>query len=53
VLKPLDTTDWGKLIFLHTEDMQLQGRKRKDLILEDKAKSVAQLALQFGEQGAK
>jgi hypothetical protein len=53
VLKALDTTDWGKLLFLHTENMQLQGRKPKDLILEGKANSVAQLALQFGEQGAK
>jgi hypothetical protein len=53
VLKSLDTTDWGKLLFLHTENMQLQGRKPKDLILEGKGESVAQLALQFGEQGAK
>jgi hypothetical protein len=36
VLKSLDTTDWGKLLFLHTENMQLQGRKPKDLILEGK-----------------
>jgi hypothetical protein len=53
VLKALDTTNWGKLLFLHTENMQLQGRKPKDLILEGKANSVAQLALQLGEQGAK
>jgi hypothetical protein len=53
VLKSLDTTDWGKLLFLHTENMQLQGRKPKDLILEGKGELVAQLALQFGEQGAK
>jgi hypothetical protein len=53
VLKSLDTTDWGKLLFLHTENMQLQGRKPKDLILEGKGESLAQLALQFGEQGAK
>lgn len=53
VLKALDTTDWGKLLFLHTENMQLQGRKPKDLLLEGKADLVAQLALQFGEQGAK
>ena len=53
VLKALDTTDWGKLLFLHTENMQLRGRKPKDLILEGKTDLVAQLALQFGEQGAK
>jgi hypothetical protein len=53
VLKSLDTTDWGKLLFLHTENMQLEGRRPKDLILEGKADLVAQLALQFGEQGAK
>src|SRR5271165_2608459 len=53
VLKALDTTDWGKLLFLHTENMQLHGRKPKDLILEGRGELVAQLALQFGEQGAK
>ncbi len=53
VLKNLETTDWGKLLFLHTENMQLEGRKPKDLILEGKSDLVAQLAAQFGEQGAK
>jgi hypothetical protein len=53
VLKALDTTDWGKLLFLHTANMQLHGRKPKDLILEGKGELVAQLALQFGEQRAK
>jgi hypothetical protein len=53
VLKNLETTDWGKLLFLHTENMQLEGRTPKDLILEGKSDLVAQLAAQFGEQGAK
>jgi hypothetical protein len=52
VLKNLDTTDWGKLLFLHTTSMQLQDRKPKDLILEGKGDLVAQLAAEFGEQGA-
>jgi hypothetical protein len=53
VLKNLETTDWGKLLFLHTENMQLEGRKPKDLILEGKTDLIARLAAEFGEQGAK
>ena len=53
VLKNLDTTDWGKMLFLHSENMQLAGRKPMDLILEGDADSVAEVAALFGEQGAK
>jgi len=53
VLKNLDTTDWGKMLFLHSENMQLSGRKPMDLILEGDADSVAEVAALFGEQGAK
>ena len=53
VLKNLETTDWGKMLFLHSENMQLAGRKPMDLILEGDADSVAEVAALFGEQGAK
>lgn len=53
VIKKLETTDWGKLLFLHTKNMQLEGRKPKDLILEGKSDLVAQLAARFCEEGAK
>src|SRR5260221_4484504 len=53
VLKNLETTDWGKLLFLHTENMQLEGRKPKDLILEGKSDLVAQLTAQFVQQEVK
>jgi hypothetical protein len=53
VLKNLDTTDWGKMLFLHSENMQLAGRKPMDVILKGDADSVAEVAALFGEQGAK
>jgi hypothetical protein len=53
VLKNLDTTDWGKMLFFHSENMQLEGRRPMDLILEGDADSVAEVAALFGEQGAK
>jgi hypothetical protein len=53
VLKSLRTTDWGKMLFLHLDNMQLGGRKPKDLILEGNAEKVAELAAVFGEQGAR
>lgn len=53
VLKNLDTTDWGKMLFFHSENMQLGGRRPMDLILEGDADSVAEVAALFGEQGAK
>lgn len=53
VLKKLDTTDWGKMLFFHSENMQLEGRRPMDLILEGDADSVAEVAALFGEQGAK
>jgi hypothetical protein len=46
-----DTTDWGKMLFLHSENMQLAGRKPMDLILEGDADSVAEVAA--FEQGVK
>jgi hypothetical protein len=53
VLKNLDTTDWGKMLFLHSANMQLEGRRPMDLILEGDADSVSEVAALFGEQGAK
>ena len=53
VLKNLDTTDWGKMLFFHSENMQLKGHRPMDLILEGDADSVAEVAALFGEQGAK
>jgi HSP20 family protein len=56
VLNNLDTTDWGKVLFLHSENMQLEGRKPMDLILEGRETGidrVAEVAALFGEQGAK
>jgi hypothetical protein len=53
VLKNLDTTDWGKLLFLHSANMQLEGRRPMDLILEGDSDSVSDVAALFGEQGAK
>jgi TIR domain len=53
VLKNLDTTDWGKMLFFHSENAQLEGRRPMDLILEGDADSVAEVAALFGEQGAK
>jgi DNA-binding protein HU-beta len=53
VLKKLDTTDWGKMLFFHSENLQLAGRRPKDLILEGRVDAVADLAALFGEQGAK
>ena len=32
VLQNLNTTQWGKMLFLHTENMQLGGRRPMDLI---------------------
>jgi HSP20 family molecular chaperone IbpA len=53
VLKNLDTTDWGKMLFLHSENMQLEGRRPMDLILKGDTDSVAEVAALLGEQGAK
>jgi hypothetical protein len=53
VINHLDTTEWGKMLFLHSENMQLGGRKPMDLILAGDVDSVAAVASSFGEQGAK
>jgi hypothetical protein len=53
VLKNLDTTPWGKMLFLHSENMQLGDRRPADLILAGDIDLVAQVAASFGEQGAK
>jgi len=53
VLNNLATTDWGKMLFLHSENMQLEGRKPMDLILKGDSASVVEVAALFGEQGAK
>lgn len=53
VLKNLDTTPWGKMLFLHSENLQLGGRRPADLILAGDIDLVAQVAASFGEQGAK
>jgi hypothetical protein len=53
VINHLDTTGWGKMLFLHSENMQLGGRRPMDLILAGDADSVAAVASSFGEQGAK
>jgi hypothetical protein len=53
VLHNLNTTQWGKLLFLHSENMQLGGRRPVDLILAGDSARVAQVAATFGEEGAK
>lgn len=53
VINHLDTTEWGKMLFLHSENMQLGGRKPMDLILAGDVDSVAAVASSFGEQGAR
>ena len=53
VLQNLDTTPWGKMLFLHTENMQLGGRRPVDLILAGDITRVVQVAATFGEEGAK
>jgi hypothetical protein len=53
VLHNLDTTQWGKMLFLHSENMQLGGRRPMDLILAGEINLVAQVAASFGEEGAK
>jgi hypothetical protein len=53
VLHNLDTTQWGKMLFLHSESMQLGGRRPMDLILAGEINLVAQVAAAFGEEGAK
>lgn len=53
VLKNLDTAPWGKMLFLHSENTQLGGRRPADLILAGDIDLVAQIAASFGEQGAK
>jgi len=53
VLKNLETTEWGKMLFFHSENMQLGGRRPMDLILAGDIKPVAEVAALFGEEGAK
>jgi hypothetical protein len=53
VLRNLDTTEWGKMLFFHSENMQLEGHRPMDLILGGDVKAVAAVAALFGEEGAK